>query len=121
MINPKKFMEKTKKLERKVSFGRKGHVVVYTIDGERFMVPLDYLNSKIFGELFRLSEEEYGLPIEGPIVLPCDSSFMNCALHLIRSKVSENLENKLLDFIISQGCNRCTLDHVQVVEQLAIC
>ncbi|OVA16031.1 Auxin-induced protein [Macleaya cordata] len=54
----------------------KGHFVMYTIDKRRFMIPLKYLHTDIFKELFRMSEEVFGLPGDGPITLPCDALFM---------------------------------------------
>ncbi|KAL2931368.1 Auxin-responsive protein SAUR66 [Bienertia sinuspersici] len=38
----------------------KGHFVVYTIEGRRFMIPLMCLKSDIFRELLRLAEQELG-------------------------------------------------------------
>ncbi|XP_059462156.1 auxin-responsive protein SAUR68-like [Corylus avellana] len=67
----------------------KGHFVVYTADMKRFVVPLPYLSCKIFKELFRMSEEEFGLPTDGPITLPCDAAFMECVISVVRSSVSE--------------------------------
>lgn len=55
----------------------KGHFAVYTKEGRRFVVPIAYLKSSIFMELFRWSEEEFGLPAaDRPITLPCDGAFM---------------------------------------------
>ncbi|CAA6663261.1 unnamed protein product [Spirodela intermedia] len=54
----------------------KGSFVVYSRDGGRFVVPLAYLNTFIFRELLEMSEEEFGLPSDGPIVMPCDAAVM---------------------------------------------
>ncbi|KAK9051899.1 hypothetical protein SSX86_028527 [Deinandra increscens subsp. villosa] len=45
----------------------KGHFVVYTTDKIRFVMPLRYLNTKVFRELLSISEDEFGLPggVEG--------------------------------------------------------
>ncbi|KAI3446316.1 hypothetical protein Pfo_002981 [Paulownia fortunei] len=64
----------------------KGHFVAYTSDQTRFVIPLAYLQSDIFRELLKIAEEEYGLPRDGPITLPCDPVFMEYALALIRRK-----------------------------------
>ncbi|KAG2303882.1 hypothetical protein Bca52824_032533 [Brassica carinata] len=48
----------------------KGCFVVYTADKARFAFPLSYLSNSIFQELFKISEEEFGLPSGGPITLP---------------------------------------------------
>ncbi|KAA8537437.1 hypothetical protein F0562_026876 [Nyssa sinensis] len=52
----------------------KGHFVVYSTDKRRFVVPLPCLRNNIFRELFRMSEEEFGLPRDGPITLPLDAA-----------------------------------------------
>ncbi|RXH80995.1 hypothetical protein DVH24_004909 [Malus domestica] len=48
----------------------KGNFVVYTIDKRRFVLPLSYLSNHIFQELFKISEEEFGLSSSEPITLP---------------------------------------------------
>ncbi|KAK2999917.1 hypothetical protein RJ639_024235 [Escallonia herrerae] len=50
-----------------LSLADKGHFVVYSNDGRRFMIPLVYLNIKVLRQLFTKSEEEFGLPGDGPI------------------------------------------------------
>ncbi|KAH7692285.1 Small auxin-up RNA protein [Dioscorea alata] len=59
------------------SVAEKGHFNVYTSEGKCFMVPLAYLDNSIFKELLRISEEEFGLPCDGPITLPCDAASMS--------------------------------------------
>jgi hypothetical protein len=45
-------------------------------DGRRFEAPLAYLGTAIFGELLRLSQEEFGFAgDDGRITLPCDPCF----------------------------------------------
>ncbi|KAE8659822.1 indole-3-acetic acid-induced protein ARG7-like [Hibiscus syriacus] len=63
------------RINRKLA--RPGQFVVYTVVEERFVVPLAYLRTRIFKELFRLSEEEFGLPWDGPITLPCDAAVLD--------------------------------------------
>ncbi|CAL9776477.1 unnamed protein product [Musa acuminata subsp. burmannicoides] len=61
----------------------RGHFAVYTREGRRFVVPIAYLKSNIFQELFRMSEEEFGVPVgDRPITLPCDAAFME---HVVAS------------------------------------
>ncbi|XP_062165097.1 auxin-responsive protein SAUR68-like [Alnus glutinosa] len=80
----------------------KGHFVVYTADKKRFVVPLACLGSKIFKELFRMSEEEFGLPRDGPITLPCDAAFMDYVISVVRTScVSE------LDMIMAMSLPSC--------------
>ena len=50
----------------------KGHCVVYTADERRFEVPLAYLRNRVFKELLRMSQEEFGFASDGRITLPCD-------------------------------------------------
>ncbi|KAJ0960310.1 hypothetical protein J5N97_001881 [Dioscorea zingiberensis] len=58
------------------SVPEKGHFFIYSLEGKRFMVPLAYLDNDIFKELLKTSEEEFGLPSDGPITMPCDAVFM---------------------------------------------
>ncbi|KAF2291087.1 hypothetical protein GH714_019800 [Hevea brasiliensis] len=62
----------------------KGHFVVYSIDQRRFVLPLEYLNNDVVKELFELAEEEFGLASNSPLILPCDSGFMEYIIDLIR-------------------------------------
>ncbi|KAG0544722.1 hypothetical protein BDA96_02G300800 [Sorghum bicolor] len=59
------------------SVAGKGHFVVYSVDGQRFEVPLLYLGTVVFGELLVLSQEEFGFASnDGKITLPCDAMVM---------------------------------------------
>ncbi|KAK6240677.1 hypothetical protein SCA6_006066 [Theobroma cacao] len=59
------------------SFVEKGHFVVYSADQKRFMLPLEYLKKEIVRQLFKLAEEEFGVPSNGPLILPCDAVFLH--------------------------------------------
>ncbi|KAJ8629266.1 hypothetical protein MRB53_022589 [Persea americana] len=74
----------------------KGNFVVYTADGRRFAVPLSYLENPIFIELLKMSEEEFGLPGNGPIKLPCDGVFMDYVMSLVERCVCEEVEKALV-------------------------
>uniref|UniRef100_A0A0D3H9M6 Auxin-responsive protein n=2 Tax=Oryza TaxID=4527 RepID=A0A0D3H9M6_9ORYZ len=54
----------------------KGHCVLYTTDGARFEVPLMYLNTVVFCELLRMSQEEFGFTSDYKITLPYDAAVM---------------------------------------------
>ncbi|CAI0469038.1 unnamed protein product, partial [Linum tenue] len=54
----------------------RGHFVVYTDDFKRFVLPLSYLGDRNFQDLFRRSEEEFGVSGDGPIMVPCDAAFL---------------------------------------------
>nr|GMD43479.1 auxin-responsive protein SAUR68-like [Ipomoea batatas] len=45
----------------------KGHFAIYTADQKRFVIPLSFLDNKIIRQLLEMSEEEFGLPSDGPI------------------------------------------------------
>ncbi|KAK4754807.1 hypothetical protein SAY87_008564 [Trapa incisa] len=111
MFSPKKLVKMATVGRRRVppsssssTIAEKGHFVVYTVDGRRFEMPLSYLHSRIFHELFRMSEEEFGLSSEGPITLPCEASFMEYAVSLIQRGAGEDLEEALLSSVSSAQC-----------------
>ncbi|KAK1571905.1 hypothetical protein Q3G72_024707 [Acer saccharum] len=124
MINPRKLIKMARKwqkvaaLRRKrislpgfntsVTVADKGHFVVYTTDGRRFTFPISYLINHIFQQLLKMSEEEYGLPSNGPITLPCDAIFMEYAVSLIQGCVNRNLYEAFLKSVAS---SRCSLSH----------
>ncbi|OMO91980.1 Auxin responsive SAUR protein [Corchorus olitorius] len=83
----------------------KGHFVIYTTDKKRFVIPLEYLSNTIFVELLNMSEEEFGLPSDGPITLPCDSVVMNYIVSLMQKGLAEDLEKALLDTVSSCRCS----------------
>ncbi|KAL0412357.1 UNVERIFIED_CONTAM: Auxin-responsive protein SAUR67 [Sesamum radiatum] len=96
----------------------KGHFAVYTADHRRFVLPLAYLNNSLFRQLLKMSEEEYGLPSNGPIVLPCDSLFMDYAICLIRQGQAGDLQE---DFLVRSRCSSSCLYEGQMKQQLLIC
>ncbi|XP_021848518.1 auxin-responsive protein SAUR66-like [Spinacia oleracea] len=107
MISTKKLIKMARKWQKiaaasrkRISWSRpvadKGHFVVYTSDERRFMIPLGYLESEIFRELFRIAEEEFGVASSGRIMLPCDSNFMEYAISMIQRHVPEDLEKALI-------------------------
>ncbi|KAH0972350.1 hypothetical protein GBA52_024506 [Prunus armeniaca] len=93
--------------------GEKGTFVIYTIDKTRFVLPLAYLSNCIFQELFKMSEEEFGLSSgSGPIILPCDSLFMNYMVSLLQRGRTVDLEKALLaNSLFSSSCSSSTLIH----------
>ncbi|RZS27514.1 hypothetical protein BHM03_00061002 [Ensete ventricosum] len=83
---------------------RRGHVFVYTADGKRFTVPLKYLSSRIFRELLRMSEEEFGLPTDGPITVPCEAASMDYIIALLRGGITSGVEKAVLASIAGRRC-----------------
>ena len=70
----------------------KGNFTVATADQKRFVIPLVYLNNDNFRVLLKVAEEEYGLPRDRPLTLPCDAVFMDYVASLIRRHAAKNLE-----------------------------
>ncbi|KAK6939050.1 Small auxin-up RNA [Dillenia turbinata] len=107
MISTKKFIALAKKWRKKAGTGSRpksphgladtGHFVVYSMDRTRLVVPLTCLRSKVFIELLKMSEKEFGLPSDGPIKLPCDVASVECiVLLLIQRSVPLEREHSLL-------------------------
>ncbi|KAJ0963989.1 hypothetical protein J5N97_029111 [Dioscorea zingiberensis] len=103
------------------SVAHKGHFIAYTSDGKRFMVPLEYLETRIFQELLRMSEEEYGLPGDGPITLHCDAVSMEYILLLLKKQVSKDVEMALLSSILVPHQSSCSSLAIVHDQQLALC
>nr|GLL25773.1 auxin-responsive protein SAUR68-like [Ipomoea trifida] len=87
----------------------KGHFVVYTADQKRFVIPLSYLENEIIRQLLNMSEEEFGLPSDGPITLPCDAVFMEYIISLLRRGLSTEVESALLVSVTSHRCSSAPL------------
>ncbi|KAK9690685.1 hypothetical protein RND81_09G146900 [Saponaria officinalis] len=131
MISTRKLIRMAKKWQRiavasrkRISWSRpvtdKGHFVVYTTDGRRFMIPLTCLKSDIFRELFRMAEEEYGIAASGPITLPCDSSLIEYAISMIQKHVAKDLENALISSFAN--CRYSSVEHLEQISQhIMIC
>ncbi|KAJ0086996.1 hypothetical protein Patl1_06841 [Pistacia atlantica] len=86
------------------SVAEKGHFVVYTADQRRFVIPLKYLKNDIIRELFTMAEDEFRLPIGGPITLPCDAIFMEYAVSLIQRHATKDVEKALLMSLAPGHC-----------------
>nr|XP_016492128.1 PREDICTED: auxin-responsive protein SAUR68-like [Nicotiana tabacum] len=99
----------------------KGHCVVYTTDQKRFVVPLAYLQHEVIRQLFHMSEEEFGLPSDGPITLPCDSIFMNYVISLMERGVAVDLQNALLVSIASSRCSSASYVQELRNPELLVC
>ncbi|KAI5668146.1 hypothetical protein M9H77_18011 [Catharanthus roseus] len=82
----------------------KGHVVVYTADQKRY---------SFFRELLQMAEEEFGLPSDGPITLPCEAIFMDYLISLTKRQATKDIEKELLASISSYRCSlSCTVDQL---------
>ncbi|KAJ9704578.1 hypothetical protein PVL29_002911 [Vitis rotundifolia] len=81
-----------------------------------------YLNNEIFRGLLQVSEEEFGIQITGPIILPCDSVFMDYMISIIQHGVAKDLERALMISIDSSYCSSSSYFHQeQNNEQLLLC
>ncbi|KAF0910684.1 hypothetical protein E2562_004676 [Oryza meyeriana var. granulata] len=137
MIQPKKLAQMTRKIQQRMmtsnggrqkadttgdccstaSIAGKGHCEVYTADGARFEVPLAYLGTAVFGELLKMSQEEFGLTSDdGRITLPCDASVMEYVLCLLRRDASEEVERAFLSSMARTCRNVGVITH-----QFAVC
>ncbi|XP_017633284.1 auxin-responsive protein SAUR67-like [Gossypium arboreum] len=96
------------------SMVEKGHFVVYSADKKRrFMLPLEYLKNEMVMELFTLAEEEFGIPSNGHLILPFDSTFMEYTIGLIKRKASKEVEKALIMSIVNDRCSSSSLNLYQ--------
>nr|GLL37035.1 auxin-responsive protein SAUR68-like [Ipomoea trifida] len=127
MISPRKLIKLAKKWQtfaairrKRISFPKqnegtdgcstssvvsKGHFVLYTADQKRFVVPLAFLDNEIIRQLLVMSEEEFGLPSDGPITLPCDAIFLEYIISLLSHGARDELQNALLLSVTSSRCS----------------
>ncbi|TYI37860.1 hypothetical protein ES332_A03G244700v1, partial [Gossypium tomentosum] len=99
---------------------KKGHFVVYSADEKRFVLPLEYLKNKIVMELFNLAEE-FGLSGNGVLILPCDATFMEYVIALVKRNPSKVVEQALILSIASDHCISSYLYQEETSQQLLIC
>ncbi|KAM3259520.1 hypothetical protein ACQJBY_051019 [Aegilops geniculata] len=119
MISMKRLAQLAKKWQRVAALGRKrltvtakeyeecctsgvvkGHCIMYTADRSRFEVPLVYLSTTVFGELLRVSQEEFGFASNGKITLPCDAAVMEYVMCLLSRDASAEVEKALLSSMV---------------------
>ncbi|XP_052193884.1 auxin-responsive protein SAUR64-like [Diospyros lotus] len=106
---------------RKCLVANKGHFVIYTSDQKRLQMPLQYLENKIFTALLKLSEDEFGLPRDGPITLSCDAVFVMYVASLIQRGISKDLEEALLLSINTSFCLSLSSHQEASSQQLLVC
>lgn len=100
----------------------KGHFVVYTEDQKRFEFPIKYLNNITIRELLRSSEEEFGMPGDGPIVLPCDANSLEYIISLIQQKKDKQLQKyALIISVPTSECSSFSTYQKHVGQQLLAC
>nr|GMD03841.1 auxin-responsive protein SAUR68-like [Ipomoea batatas] len=99
----------------------KGHFAIYTADQKRFVVPIVFLDNEIIRQLLLISEEEFGLPSDGPITLPCDAVFMEYVILLLRQGVGIELQNALLTSVTSNRCSSNSMHQGWRDQQFLVC
>ncbi|KAJ9704589.1 hypothetical protein PVL29_002922 [Vitis rotundifolia] len=100
--------QKLTSMTKQISLQRGNEILhILTAAATRFVFPIVYLSNHIFRELFKMSEEEFGLPRDGPIMLPCDAVFMNYVVFLIKRRVTKDMEKALLVSMATSQCSRC--------------
>ena len=107
------------------SIPAKGHCVMYTADGRRFKVPLEYLSTMVFGELLRMSQEEFGFACgnDGRITLPFDARVTEYAMRLLRREAPAEVVTAFLSSIERPGCfdSGVVAPCVGLSQHLAVC
>lgn len=91
MMNQSKLLRFAKKWSQagRAQIASKGHMVVYTVDEKRFVIPISYLSRDTFTELLNMAEEVFGLPVDGRIKLPCDAVFLQSVISCLKTKASK--------------------------------
>lgn len=96
---------------RRTSVARKGHFAAYTRDGRRFLIPIAYLDSSVFKELLRKSEEEFGLPVgDSPITLPCDATYMEHVVASLRDASLKRWNKPCAALLFPTSAASCSID-----------
>ena len=95
---------------------------MYSADGRRFEVPSAYLGTIVFSELLRMSQEEFGFTCDSGITLPFDATVMEYVMCLLRRNASEEVKRAFLSSVV-MPCQyaSCTVPHVALHQQLAVC
>ncbi|KMZ62764.1 SAUR-like auxin-responsive protein family [Zostera marina] len=102
----------------KSQIASKGHTVVYTTDEKRFVVPISFLSSNTFTELFCMAEEVFGLLVDGRITLPCDAEFLQYVISCLKRRASKEVEKELLKFISTSRCSQSSISKMSYQHQI---
>ncbi|KAL4318404.1 hypothetical protein GQ457_18G019260 [Hibiscus cannabinus] len=71
-------------------------------------------------ELFNLAEEEFGHPGDGVLILPCDATFMEYVITLIKRKPSKEVEKALITSVSTGRCSSSYLYQQEMSQQFPI-
>ncbi|XP_031103257.1 auxin-responsive protein SAUR67-like [Ipomoea triloba] len=99
----------------------KGHFAIYTADQKRLVVPLVFLDNEIIRQLLVMSEEEFGLPSDGPITFPCDAVLMEYIISLLSQGVGKELQTALLASVTSNRCSLTSMYQGLRDQQFLVC
>ncbi|KAI4367365.1 hypothetical protein MLD38_023110 [Melastoma candidum] len=99
---------------------RKGHFTVNSTNGTRFEVPLSYLSKGVIRELLAIAEDHFGIPVEGPIVLPLDAASMEYLMSMIRRGLALEQEKALL-LSFARCSNYISADMAPACRQISVC
>ncbi|KAG2269881.1 hypothetical protein Bca52824_064436 [Brassica carinata] len=103
IMNTKKLIKMVKKWQQRAALHRKRISFQRSNSGGSSSTSLDKV-------LLKISEEEFGLPTEGPITLPFDSVFLEYLIKLVQRRMDEDTEKALLMSISSARCSwQCSL------------
>ncbi|RVX12296.1 Auxin-responsive protein SAUR64 [Vitis vinifera] len=120
MISPKKLIRMARKWQKVAALGRKRISLGESI--RVWMQTAAARHHEIFRELFQMSEEEFGIQSDGPIILPCDSVFMDYVISFIQRGIGKDLERALIMSMASSNCSSSSYFHQeQNNEQLLLC
>ncbi|MFQ6660212.1 hypothetical protein Gotur_028814 [Gossypium turneri] len=77
--------------------------------------------NSIFLELFKMSGEEFGLPGDGPIKLPCDSVVMNYIVSIVKRGLAKDMEKAVLNSIPTYRCSSDVYFNQVDADQQSLC
>lgn len=102
------------------SVASKACCAVYSTDGTQFEVPLAFLGPAVFGELLRMSQEEFGFmgSDSSKITLPCDATIMGYTMCLLSRSSSTEMEAAFLSSMVITL--PCQYDASHVVPRLGV-
>ncbi|PIN25729.1 hypothetical protein CDL12_01523 [Handroanthus impetiginosus] len=70
-----------------------------------------YLQTDLFRQLLMMSEDEFGLPSDRPIKLPCDTICMIYIISLIQKGISGDVQKALLTSVADIRCSSSSSYH----------
>ncbi|KAI5669052.1 hypothetical protein M9H77_18905 [Catharanthus roseus] len=105
MISKSKLIRMARKWQRKVTITRKR--ITFPINNGNVSTNGCSSSSPVAekGHLLRMAEEEFGLPSDGPITIPCEAAFMDYLISLIPGCTSKDIEKAVFLSISAYRCS----------------